>query len=143
MNFDELYTFLHKETLAVLSTCTLHGIPESALMGIAVTRQLEIIFDTLNTTRKYPNLKQNPRVSLVIGCSSEVTVQYQGIAEELTGDALLRYKPIYFETFPDGPARENWSGMTYFLVRPTWIRFCDYNPATRRIEEHRFDSPAK
>jgi len=107
-------------------------------MGFAVTPGLEIIFDTVKSSRKYPNLKKNPRVAWVIGCTTEVTVQYEGVAEELSGAQLAEYKKTYFAKFPDGPEREKWPGIAYFVVRPKWVRYCDYNPGTRRIEEQRF-----
>jgi uncharacterized pyridoxamine 5'-phosphate oxidase family protein len=138
MNVQEVFRFLDSERLGVLTTATSSGQPQAALMGFAVTPELEIIFDTVRSSRKYPNLKANARVAWVVGCTTEVTVQYEGEAEELEGAALAKYKPIYFQKFPDGPARENWTGMTYFVVRPKWMRYCDYNPASRRIEEQRF-----
>ncbi|HEY1470807.1 MAG TPA: pyridoxamine 5'-phosphate oxidase family protein [Candidatus Acidoferrum sp.] len=138
MDVPEVYEFMNKERLAVLSTVTETGQPQSALMGMAVTPQLEIIFDTLKTSRKYPNLKRNPRVAWVVGCTTEVSVQYEGTAEELAGEELTKYKKIYFAVFPEGPVRESWPGITYFVVRPTWVRFCDYNPDTRRVEEQKF-----
>lgn len=138
MNLQEVFQFMDNEKLGVLTTATNSGQPESALMGFAVTPELEIIFDTVRSSRKYPNLKANPRVAWVVGCTTEVTVQYEGEAEELEGAALAKYKPIYFQKFPDGRARENWAGMTYFVVRPKWVRYCDYNPGSRRIDEHRF-----
>jgi general stress protein 26 len=138
MNVEEVYEFMNKERLAVLSTVTRDGQPQSALMGMAVTPQLEIIFDTVKSSRKYPNLKKNPRVAWVVGCTTEITVQYEGIAEELAGEGLAQYKKTYFAAFPDGPVRESWPGITYFVVRPTWLRYCDYNPASRRIEEKKF-----
>ena len=62
---------------------------------------------------------------------------------QLTSKGLIAHfkpagKKIYFQKFPDGPARENWPGMTYFVVRPKWVRYCDYNPGQRRIEEKEF-----
>jgi uncharacterized protein YhbP (UPF0306 family) len=138
MNVQEVYEFMSKERLAVISTASPTGQPESALMGFAVTPDLEIIFDTRRATRKYPNLKQNPRVAWVVGCVSEISVQYEGVAVELEGEELARYKKIYFAKFPDATVREKWDGMTYFVVRPTWVRYCDYNPANRRIEEQTF-----
>jgi general stress protein 26 len=122
----------------VLATVAEDGTPEAALMGVVATREMELIFETVESSRKYSNLKSNPRVALVIGCSSEVTVQYEGVAEELAGEALAKYKKIYFAKFVDGPTRENWPEMTYFLVRPKWLRYCDYNPPNRRIEEQSF-----
>jgi general stress protein 26 len=138
MNVEEVYRFMNEERLGVLATASKEGMPEAALMGFAVTPDLEIIFDTLQTSRKYPNLKQNPRVAWVVGCTTEVTVQYEGIAEELAGEELAKYKRIYFAKFADGPERQSWPGITYFVVRPRWVRFCDYNPGTRRIEESAF-----
>ena len=91
---------MNKERLAVLSTVTDSGQPQAALMGMAVTPQLEVIFDTVKSSRKYPNLKRNPRVAWVGGCTTEVFVQYQGLAEESAGEELAKYKKIYFAAFP-------------------------------------------
>jgi len=138
MNVEEVFQFMDGERLAVLATVGEDGRPEAALMGFAVTPELEIIFDTVRSSRKYPNLKNNPRVAWVIGCTTEVTVQYEGMADELEGEELAKYKKTYFAKFPDGPARESWPGITYFVVRPKWVRYCDYDPKKRRIEEKEF-----
>lgn len=135
MKVEEVFQFMNSGRLAVLVTVSENLRPEAALMGFAVTPELEIIFDTVKSSRKYPNLKKNPQVAWVIGCTSEVTVQYEGIAEELEGEELAKYKKIYFAAFPDGPLRESWPGITYFVVRPKWVRYCNYNPEKRRIEE--------
>ena len=129
---------MDSERLGVLSTARKSGRPEAALMGFAVTPELEIVFDTVRSSRKYPILKENPWVAWVVGCATEITVQYEGEAFELEGEDLAKYKKIYFAKFTDGPARESWPGITYFVVRPKWVRYCDYNPGTRRIEEAKF-----
>ncbi len=103
MNVDEVYQFMRSERLGVLATVSEEARPEAALMGYAVTPQLEIIFDTVKTSRKYPNLKKNPQVAWVIGCATEVTVQYEGVAEELDGEELAKFKKTYFAAFPEGP----------------------------------------
>jgi len=107
-------------------------------MGIAVTAELEVVFDTLKTSRKYQNLTLNPRVAFVIGWESETTVQYEGQAEELHGPELQHYKEVYFRKWPDGRERENWPNICYFRVRPTWIRYSDFNKDTYRIIETPF-----
>src|SRR5271169_1841256 len=101
MNLEELFKFLDGEGLGVLATVTEDGTPQAALMGVVVTPELELIFDTVKSSRKYPNLKHSSRVAFVFGCSSEVTVQYEGIAEELAGESLAKYKPIYFAKFTE------------------------------------------
>ena len=138
MNVREVYEFMNGERLGVLSTARKDGRPEAALMGFAVTPEMEIIFDTVRSSRKYPILKENPRVAWVVGCTTEITVQYEGEASELEGEELAKYKKVYFAKWPDGPARQSWPGITYFVVRPKWVRYCDYNPGSRRIEEQRF-----
>lgn len=100
MNIDEVFRFMDRESLAVLATVTENGQLEAALMGFAVTPQLEIVFDTVKSSRKYPNLKNNPRIAWVIGCTTEVTVQYEGVAEELEGEQLSKYKRPYFSGWP-------------------------------------------
>jgi general stress protein 26 len=138
MNVLEVYEFMKQERLAVLATVAEGGQPQAALMGMAVTPELEIVFDTVKSSRKYSNLKNHPRVAWVVGCTTEISVQYEGFAEELVGEEMAKYKKTYFAAFPDGPAREGWPGITYFVVRPTWVRYCDYHPDSRRIEEQRF-----
>ena len=138
MNVEEVFQFMNGESLAVLASATENGQPEAALMRFAVTPGLEIIFDTVKSSRKYPNLKKNPRVAWVIGCTTEVTVQYEGLAQELEGKELAKYQKTYFAKFTDGPARLTWPAITYFVVHPKWVRYCDYNPGTRRIEEKKF-----
>jgi pyridoxine/pyridoxamine 5'-phosphate oxidase len=131
----ELCAFLKRHRLAALATVNASSRPESAVMGIAVTDGLELIFDTLKTSRKYANLLAQPNVALVIGWDAEQTVQYEGIAEELGGEALQSAKQIYFKAWPDGRDRESWPAITYFKVRPRWARFSDFSPPSPRIVE--------
>ena len=140
MQVEELYTFLHAHKLAVLSTRASNGDPQSALVGIAVSTQLQIVFDTVKSSRKYPNLKADPRISFVVGWEGEITVQYEGIAIEPEGEALRHSQEIYFETWPDGIQRKQWPGITWFLINPLWIRYSDFN--TNRIEEMTFPLPS-
>jgi pyridoxine/pyridoxamine 5'-phosphate oxidase len=129
MTAADIYASVAKEKLGVLGTIGPAGNPQSALVGIAVTPQLEIVFDTVRSSRKYPNLIARPACSFVIGGwgNSEQTVQYEGVAEELKSPALQRYQEIYFKAWPDGPARMTWPGIVYFVARPTWIRYSDFD----------------
>jgi general stress protein 26 len=136
MQVEDLYRFLHEHKLGVLSTRTPNGSPQSALVGISVSPQLQIVFDTLTTTRKYTNLTADPRISFVIGWEREVTVQYEGIATEPKGEALRQAQEIYFQTWPDGVQRKSWPAITWFLVNPRWIRYSDFDSG--RIEEMNF-----
>jgi len=140
MTEADLHNFLAKQKLGVLGTIGPTGAPQSAMMGIAVTDKFEIVFDTVKQSRKYPNLIARPACSFVIGgwTMGEQTVQYEGEAEELRSPDLERYQQIYFKVYPDGPARLTWPGITYFVVRPKWIRYSDFDQSPPLIREFKF-----
>jgi pyridoxine/pyridoxamine 5'-phosphate oxidase len=134
MTQAEVFEFIRRHRYAVLSSISPDGAPQSAVVGIAVSPDLEIVFDTVTTSRKYANLIANSRVALALW-TGEKTIQYEGIAEEPTGAELDRYREIYFEPFPDGRDRLRWNGITHFVIRPGWIRYSDYEAWPPRIEE--------
>ncbi len=139
----DLYGFISGCKLGVISSLSSTGLPssgsvQSALVGIGVTQDLEIIFDTVKTSRKYSNLVRNTACSLVLGWSGEQTLQYEGQATELSGTELQRFQAIYFKAWPDGPSRLAWPGIVYFCVRPTWIRYSDFDANPPLIQEFRF-----
>jgi uncharacterized pyridoxamine 5'-phosphate oxidase family protein len=136
MQLEELYNFIHARKLAVISTTSPAGNPQSALVGVAVSPELHIVFDTVKSSRRYTNLKADPRISLVSGWDGEITVQYEGLAVEPEGETLHQAKSLYFQTWPDGVDRQQWPGITWFLVTPRWIRYSDF--ASGRIEEKNF-----
>jgi hypothetical protein len=142
MTEADLYLFIAKHRLGILGTIGGNATPQSALMGIAITPQLEIIFDTVKSSRKYPNLIARPACSFVIGGwgAAEQTIQYEGEAEELKLPMLEHYQQIYFKVWPDGPARMSWPGIVYFVVRPTWIRYSDFDQSPPLIREFTFQS---
>lgn len=131
MERNELLAYLLSNRLGILGTLAPSGEPQAAMVGYAVTPDLEIIFDTLQTTRKYRNVTANPRVSFTVGntvsTGDERTVQYEGVAEELAGDPLARLQPVYFAAWPDGVNRVQWPHITWFVIRPRWIRYSDFN----------------
>jgi hypothetical protein len=59
-----MYAFLRRHRLAVISTVNPAASPQASLIGIAVTEALEIIFDTVSTSRKFASLLADPRVTL-------------------------------------------------------------------------------
>jgi len=140
MDQAALYSALAKNRYGVVSSIANGATPQSALVGIAVTSELEIIFDTLVSSRKYQNLIARPQCSFVIGLAGEQTVQFEGEAFEPRGADLTRYREAYFAVWPDGRARLNWPGIVHLVVRPRWIRFCDYEQDPPFIEEFRFGS---
>lgn len=131
----ELVEFLRQVPLVTAASISADGAPQAALLGVAVGDDLEIVFDTLDTTRKFRNLCRDPRIALVFGKAGgytfgkndERTLQYEGIAEIPAGDDLKRAQALYFGLFPEGRDRLAWPHITYVRARPTWIRYSDYN----------------
>jgi general stress protein 26 len=136
---DVIYQFIIRHKLAVVSTVNDASRPECALVGIAVSDQLEIIFDTVTSSRKYANILENAYVALAIGWDDEITVQYEGRAEVLGNHAEAdKYREIYYSAWPDGRERtESWPDLIHIKITPEWIRYSNFNDPLK-IEEIRF-----
>jgi general stress protein 26 len=143
MTRNELLTFMRSERFAVEASVGPHHAVQAAVVGIAVSDEFEIVFDTLTDSRKASNLRANPSVAFVIGSTAdgtERTVQYEGIADTPSGDELRRVQEIYFEVFPDGRDRLHWKGLIHVRVKPLWIRYSNYAPQPPLVLE--FDAAA-
>lgn len=136
---DLIYQFITQQKLAVVSTINSHCKPESALVGIAVSINLEIIFDTVTASRKYQNILHNPNVSVVVGWDDEITVQYEGYATVLGKDSDAdNMREIYYRAYPDGRERaDTWPGLVHIKISPKWIRYNNFNEPTA-IKEFTF-----
>lgn len=138
MGSSQLLRFLRQYRTATQASVSPDGGVQAAVVGIAVTDRFEIIFDTLASSRKAQNLRRNPHIALVIGglaYGHERTVQYEGLADEPTGEELERLKRAYYQVYPDGPSRLTWPGLIYIRVRPTWIRFSDFTANPPQVVE--------
>ena len=125
----ELLAFMRRHRVAAQASVSAHAAPQAAVIGIAVTDRFEIVFDTLESSRKAPNLRANPAIALVLGGFAprdERTVQYEGVVDEPAGEELERVKQAYYEVYPDGPTRLSWPGLIYVRARATWIRYSDF-----------------
>jgi pyridoxine/pyridoxamine 5'-phosphate oxidase len=141
MNRTDLLKFMRTQTNVVQATVSPDGSPQAAVVGIAVTDQFEIVFDSLETTRKALNLLKNPKITFVIGGlipGDERTLQYEGVVDRPSGVELEALKAIYYAKFPSGPTRLAWLGLIYLRARPTWIRYTDFGK--KPIERIELDS---
>lgn len=137
----DVLEFMRRHSLAVQASVSFAGAPQAAVVGFIVTDTFEIVFDTVETSRKVVNLRCNARCALVIGGltdGDERTVQFEGISDEPTGNELERLKDMYFGRFPEGRDRQQWPGLTYVRVRPQWLRFSNFNESPPAIIEFTF-----
>lgn len=109
----------------VVATVRADGSPEAAVVGLAAADDLTLSFDTLGTSRKAMNLRRDGRVAVTVWLG-EVTLQLEGLADEPSGEALTALQATYFEAFPEGRERQSWPDITWFRVRPTWLRLSDF-----------------
>jgi general stress protein 26 len=130
MTRQQLLGYMSGHSLVVQTSVSPANGPQAAVVGVAITDAFEIVFDTLATSRKVRNLRSNSRIAFVIGGlthGDERTAQYEGLADEPTGDELTRIKESYFQVFPEGRERQTWPGLVYMRARPTWIRFSNFS----------------
>jgi PPOX class probable F420-dependent enzyme len=135
MTRAELVALLRRYRLTVVSTVSNDGSPQSAVVGFAVSDDLEIVFDTQASTRKAQNLGRDARIALVIGWEHGVTVQLEGLADFPEGSDLQRLRECYFAAYPDGRERLSWPGITHVRVRPRWLRISDFGQKPVHIVE--------
>jgi hypothetical protein len=62
-------------------------------------------------------------------------VQFEGHATELNGPDLKCNQEIFFAAWPQYKPHLNWPDIAYFVVRPRWIRYSDYDQKPPIIEE--------
>jgi pyridoxine/pyridoxamine 5'-phosphate oxidase len=125
-NKQKILEFIKTQPLGVISTISPNGQPQGAVVGIAEHDDLSIIFGTFNHYRKFRNIKHNPRVSFVIGWK-DITVQYEGLAEELIGAERDQAVQSHTAKIPSAVKFAHLPEQTYFRVKPTWIKYTDYS----------------
>lgn len=138
ISHEALLAFLRQEPYAAQSSVSAAGAPQAALVGVAVSDQFQIVFDTLGSTRKAENLRTHPAVALVFGSAAAGTVgtvRVEGTADELPAAHPL--VALYLARFPDGRERLAWPGITWFRVTPTWLRYSDFAQDPPAIVEWR------
>jgi hypothetical protein len=134
----DILAFMRSHRYAVESSVHPEGGPQSAVVGIAVSDDFEIVFDTLENSRKAEGLRERPEISFVFADltgKDERTVQCEGLVDVAAAPDLDRLIDLYLKVFPGGRERQKWPGLIYVTTRPTWLRYCDYNQAPPLIIE--------
>ncbi len=139
MKRDDVLAFIKTRNHAVISTYTPNNYPEAALIGFGETDDFELIFGTYRTSRKYKNLKANNKVAFVIGWDKDyITVQYEGLASELSASEVEKYVPLYHKKVPGAAIYKSHPQQSYWKVRPTWIRYSDLSGDEEKVFEFTF-----
>lgn len=130
----DVIAFLRANKLAVEASLHADGRPQAAVVGVAVTDALELVFDTLTTSRKYENLRRDPRCAIVVWADA-TTIQLEGVVDEPTGSERDRLQACYLAAFSDGHERARQPTIAYLRIRPAWIRVSDFSVAPPHITD--------
>lgn len=145
MTRSELLAFMRSRPYAVQSSVSPAGAPQAATVGVAVTDDFEVVFDTIRSSRKGRNLAANPAIAFTFGsldAGATRSVQLEGVAEVLDGPERDRLVAFYLKAFPDGVERQAWPGLVYIRVRTTWLRDSDFDSVPPRTDEYDADALA-
>ena len=121
----------------VISSVNASGNPQSAMVGFAQNKNLEIIFGTDMTTRKAQNLSNNHNVAIVVN-GNEYNLQYEGKAKQIEGEELEKMQKIFFKKVPGLKKYAQLTNQIYFKVTPTWLRFIDHTYSPGKVSEIKF-----
>ena len=120
-----LYQFMQRQKLAVMASVNTESWPEAAVVGMVVTEDLEIFCSTFRTSRKFENIKNNPRVALAIGWEDGKTVQYEGNAVDVTDDESSELLKSRLASIPSIAKYLERDHQIFYKINPKWIRFSD------------------
>lgn len=125
---SDVLAYMRLHRYAVVATIGADGGPQSSLVSIASTDALEIVFDTLSSSRKHANLQRDHRIAATFSGPDEQTLQIEGIALPVasTGSADYAYREAYYDIWPDGRDRALLPDVVYWRIAPRWARYSDY-----------------
>ncbi|MCA9309215.1 pyridoxamine 5'-phosphate oxidase family protein [Candidatus Saccharibacteria bacterium] len=126
MNLDSVKQFLEDFEECVIATVNERAKPEAATVGLSCDDNFTFLIGTNKDTRKAANISQNNSVALVVGFSGPKTVQIEGVAEKVTRDTHQERIELHLDTVSGARSFDGEPGQTYYMIKPTWLRFTDY-----------------
>jgi general stress protein 26 len=134
----KLLDLLKHQSFGVVSTISANGEkPHAALVAFSETEDCEIIFGTASNTRKFENIVNNPKVAFVISADTW-SIQYEGVAEVLTGEDERRYRDIHLQKHPKSKKYAFQEKQKFIKVIPKWIRYMDISKDPQDVSEYTF-----
>jgi len=129
---------MNSNKLAVLSTLSAHGWPQSAVVGFSAHKGCVLVMGTSSLSRKFHNLERDPHVSVVVGWDQGKTVQFEGIARILSKEEEGQWTEQHYKIRPEALKYNSDPNERHFIVRPTWIRYTDLTKSPWEIHEKHF-----
>jgi pyridoxamine 5'-phosphate oxidase-like protein len=138
MDRAELVAFVRRRGVAVVATRGRSGTAQGAPVGIAITDEAEIIFDTSVHARRYHDIVAFPQVGIEVR-GDDVTVQSEGAADVLTGADRDRCLRAYFQQYPERRERAHDPDVAYIRVRLRRLRLSDFHADSYGVQEIELD----
>jgi general stress protein 26 len=132
----EILEVMERARWCVMATVDGNSNPEAAIVGFSHNDELELIVGTSSQTRKFANLKANPRIAIAIG-DNEAEVQYEGEVTQLDVSVDAAWMEEHLRQVPAAKFYFEDPDQTWFKVKPHWIRLSVHS-AEHRIEEVSF-----
>lgn len=138
MTLMDVSKFMTSQDTCVVATVTAGGDPQAATLGYSHEDDFTMLIATHKNTRKYANLTANGKVAIVVGVTGAKTVQYEGIAKEVSAKELGIRLEKHYEKVPGAQKYASDEGQTYFVVTPSWLKFTDYTADEQVFETRDF-----
>lgn len=126
MSLQAADQFLKDNITCVIATVSEDNQPEAATVGISHDEDWTLLVSTNKKSRKYSNLMKNPKVALTVGFEGHVTLQIEGLAEEVETKTITERIQKHLDKIPQAKPFANDEGQAWFVIKPTWLRFTDY-----------------
>ena len=135
----EVGEFLKGMPLCSFATIAEDGSPQIARVAFSVHEGLGVLIGTDAASRKAVNVRRDPHVALeVTDADKRFTVQYEGVATQLTDDEFAALEEEHYRQRPESAPFKDEPGQCHILVSPAFVRFSDCNPHPWVLSEFRF-----
>lgn len=133
----KIFGLLNENEFGVISTNSFNGAPESAVVAVSTTDDLQLIFGTFDSSRKFNNILKDNKVSIVIGWDNvkKQTMQIEGIAMLVPDSERKHVEDIHCKKNPVSEKFRNNLHQKYFTIKPYWIRYSDFSINPQEIWE--------
>ncbi len=138
MDTAKVHEFLHNQLFCVVARTNISGGASAATVGFSHDEKFQFLIATNKATRKYTDITANHKVALVIGFEPPYTVQFEGVAQELTADELGERLEQHYTKNPMAREFAGQDGETYFLISPAWLRFRNVEDESETFEMREF-----
>jgi len=132
----DAFSYLSQQTMGVISTVAQDNVPESASVNYFLDKDWKIYIITNKDSRKVQNIRQNNRVSFVVGVPQiPHTAQIQADAQVIESDNSeydIAYQKLKDSKVLDRNPIYSAFGSNYVILRLniTWLRWLFFEEGT-------------